>query len=51
MELLHWATEAVGLPDWSFPKFRETEMEMLYTVRSKLPCRSLVRRKAMQNPV
>jgi hypothetical protein len=43
--LLQWATEAVGLPDWSLPKFRETKMEMPFIFRSKVPWRVLVVRK------
>lgn len=42
MELWQWATEAVGRPEWSLPKFRETEMEMPSTLTSKVPSRVLI---------
>ena len=48
MELLQWATEAVGRPDWSLPKFRETEMEMPSTRTSKVPSRVLIGRNGKQ---
>lgn len=47
-ELLQWATEAVGRPDRSSPKFRAMEMEMLSIRRSKVPCRMLVGRNESQ---
>ena len=42
MELRQWATEAVGRPDGSLPKFSETEMEMPSTLTSKVPSKVLV---------
>lgn len=48
MELLQWVREAVGCPDWSLPKFRETEMEMSSTLRSKVPYKLLGGRNEKQ---
>ena len=48
VELLQWVMEAVGHPDWFLPKFREIEMKVPSTLRSKVPYKVLGGRNEKQ---